>query len=85
MKRIALLVACIALLAGSTGCCCMSRPYMGGGCNPCGAGYAPGGCPGGACGAATAPGGYYGGYQGAYATPYGAPITATLPPDYVVQ
>ncbi|MCA9079371.1 MAG: hypothetical protein KDA58_02385 [Planctomycetaceae bacterium] len=91
MKRFALLLACVAMMAGS-GCCCMGGyPWMGGGgCGSCGgyggygAGYTPGyapagGCPGGACGASPY------GFQGAYMAPYGAGMTAALPPDYVVK
>ncbi len=84
MKRLALLVLCVAMLA-SSGCYWWGRPQ--GGCGY-GAGYG-GGCPSGSCGAG---GGYgatpYGaapGYQqGAY-MPYGAPITAAAPMDYIVQ
>ncbi|MCA8993577.1 MAG: hypothetical protein KDA69_08745 [Planctomycetaceae bacterium] len=86
MKRIALLVVCVALFA-SSGCCWWGRPMT-----PYGAGYG-GGCPGGACGASpygAAPGYQQGafvpGYGGqtAYA-PYGAPVTAAVPMDYVIQ
>lgn len=44
VKRFALLIASAALVSSSVGCCltgCGYRGGYGGGCPPCGAGYAP--------------------------------------------
>lgn len=74
VKRIALMVAAAALVSSSVGCCltgCGYRGGYGGGCPPCGAGYAPAStspCGPGGCQPSYYPQGAY--YQGASATAF---------------